>query len=135
MKIVLISCVSMKRDYPTKAKDLYISPWFKGAYRYAKKLQADKIFILSDKYGLLDENAVIEPYDVNISSFKTAELKQWAYGVYESLRKVSNPESDEYIILAGEKYRRYLAGRLKHVKVPLEGYRIGEQLAFFSNNR
>ena len=49
-----------KKDGPAKAKDMYISPLFKGAYRYAHKLSADKIFILSAKYGLLEE--MDEPY-------------------------------------------------------------------------
>ena len=51
MRIVLISCVAKKKSTPAKAKDMYVSPLFKGAYSYAHKLGADRIFVLSAKYG------------------------------------------------------------------------------------
>lgn len=52
VKIVLISCVSKKLDHKAKAKDLYTSPLFKYNLKYAEKIGADKIFILSAKYSL-----------------------------------------------------------------------------------
>ena len=43
-KIVLISCVSKKRDYSCKARDLYISELFKKSLDYAEKVvKADNI--------------------------------------------------------------------------------------------
>lgn len=51
-KIGLISCVSKKLNCKTKAKDLYTSPLFKYSLAYARKLNPDKIYILSAKYGL-----------------------------------------------------------------------------------
>ena len=63
MRVVLISCVSKKKDTPVAAKDMYVSALFKGAYKYAYTLGADKVLILSAKYGLLEETDVIEPYN------------------------------------------------------------------------
>lgn len=45
-KIVLISCVSMKRDVSCKSKDMYISPLFIKSYNYAKSLNPDNIYII-----------------------------------------------------------------------------------------
>jgi len=52
MRIVLISCVAKKEKTPKLAKDMYVSPLFKGAYQYANKIKADKIFILSAKSAI-----------------------------------------------------------------------------------
>ena len=47
-RIVLISCVSKKLPHPARAKDLYVSPLFRLNLQYARKLQPDAIYILSD---------------------------------------------------------------------------------------
>ena len=38
IKICLISCVSQKTNYPTKCKDLYISPLFKKTWNYVRDI-------------------------------------------------------------------------------------------------
>ncbi len=68
MKIALISCVAKKQKNKSQAKDMYVSPLFRGAYRYAKSLGVDKIYILSAKYGLLEELDVVEPYNVTLNT-------------------------------------------------------------------
>lgn len=131
MKIVLISCVAMKNNYPCKAREMYVSPLFKGAYAYAKKLNADKIFILSAKYGLLEEDALIETYNETLNTKVDKEIRVWADNVYAELQQKTDVMSDEFVFLAGEKYRKYLVSRLKNVDVPLKGLGIGKQLAFY----
>ena len=52
-RIALISCTSNKKAHKCPARELYSeSPLFRLAYAFAK-LVADKIFILSAKYGLV----------------------------------------------------------------------------------
>ncbi|MDR3075504.1 MAG: hypothetical protein LBU30_05665 [Candidatus Methanoplasma sp.] len=113
---------------------MYISQLFRGAYRYAKKLNADRVFILSAKYGLLEEYDSIEPYNETLNNKTAAEVKKWADGVLVSLAEKTDLQNDEFVFLAGEKYRKYLVGHLQHVDVPLLGMRIGEQLAFYKEN-
>ncbi len=129
-KIVLISCVSKKLPYLAKAQDLYISPLFKMNLRFAKQLSPNKIFILSAKYGLVDLNKKIEPYNCTLNDIKIGERKDWAKRVLQKLTKVSSLESDEFIILAGEKYREYLINKIKNYKIPLKGLSIGKQLQY-----
>jgi len=74
MKITLISCTKSKRNYPCQAKDMYSpSSLFKYSYEYAKQV-ADKVYILSAQYGLLDENASIVTYERTLNG-KTSEQK------------------------------------------------------------
>lgn len=134
MKIVLISCVAMKNNHPCKAAEMYVSPLFKGAYKYAKKIGADKIFILSAKYGLLDEHTLIEPYNETLNTKTDKEIRIWADNVYADLKQKTDVISDEFVFLAGEKYRKYLVSKLKNVQVPLKGLGIGKQLAFYKEN-
>lgn len=131
MKIVLISCVAMKNNYPCAAHEMYVSPLFKGAYAHAKKLHADKIFILSAKYGLLSEDDRIEPYNETLNNKPDKEIRIWADKVFAELQRKTDVSSDEFVFLAGERYRKYLVTRLKNVEVPLKGLGIGKQLAYY----
>jgi len=129
-KIVLISCASKKKLEKAKAKDLYISLLFKLNLEYAKSLKPDKIFILSAKYGLLDLEEGIEPYDLTLNKIKDKEIKIWADKVLEQLKEKVDLKQDEIIFLAGEKYRKYLIPEIKNYKIPLKNLGIGKQLKF-----
>ena len=129
-RIVLISCVSKKLPYKAKAKDLYISTLFKLNYQYAKFLNPNKIFILSAKYGLLNPELEIESYNETLNTKSSQEIKNWAQEVLIDLKKQTDLEKDEFIFLAGIKYRKFLISHIKNYKVPMDGLTIGRQLAF-----
>lgn len=129
-RIVLISFVSKKLPYKSKAKDLYTSPWFKLSYKYAVSLNPDKIFILSAKYGLLNPEQEIEPYNETLNTKSTQEIKDWAQEVIIDLKKQTDLGKDEFIFLAGTKYRKFLILHIKNYKVPMQGLTIGRQLSF-----
>lgn len=131
--IVLISCVSKKLPRIAKAKDLYISPLFRLSLEYAKCLNADGIYILSAKYGLLPLDEEIAPYEQTLNRMSGRERKQWAQGMLAQLRAVADLRSDRFIILAGEKYREHLVPKIEKYDVPLEKLRIGEQLRRLKN--
>jgi len=128
MNIVLISCVGGKKPYKCKAKDLYESPWFRYAWNYAHSLNPDKVFILSAKYGLVDPEMKIEPYDETLNTKTADKIREWADKVLSSLRERTDLDKDTFIILAGEKYRKYLVDHLRKYDIPMKGFRIGQQL-------
>lgn len=129
-KIVLVSCVSKKLPYKAKAKELYTSPLFKLSMEYAVSLNPDYIFILSAKYGLLNLEKEIEPYNETLNKKTEKEIKFWADKVLDKLGQIANLKQDEVIFLAGEKYRKYLIPQIVNYKVPLKNLGIGEQLKF-----
>ena len=127
MKIALISCTKQKREYKCPARELYSeSAWFREAYCYAR-LVADRIFILSAKYGLVPENMVIEPYNETLRYKKVEERREWGEMVLNELGKVSDLEHDEFIVLAGRFYYENLLPHLVHVELPLEHMPQGER--------
>jgi hypothetical protein len=129
-KIVLISCVSKKLSHAAKAHELYTSPLFQYNLRYAKLLDPDKIFILSAKHGLLDLDEKIEPYNQTLNTMHSNEIKKWADSVLADLQKVSDLEGDEFVFLAGERYRRFLLPHIRNHEIPMRGLGIGKQLKF-----
>ena len=127
-KIVLISCVSKKRTQRSKARDLYISPLFKKNLQYALKLAPDQIFILSAKYGLVGLDEEIEPYNLTLNTMPSNAIKEWASGVILQLSEKADLHNDQFVFLAGVKYRKYLVPHLVHIEIPFEGLTIGRQL-------
>ena len=127
-KIVLISCVNNKLNHKAKAENIYTSPLFKYNIKYAKSLNPDKIYILSAKYGLLSLETEIKPYNKTLNKMTSKEIKVWANNVINKLNKLSNLRKDEFIILAGQKYIKYLIPHIKNYKLQLEGLKIGKRL-------
>lgn len=131
--IVLISCVSMKLNRAAMARDLYVSSLFRKNLAYAESLQPDAVFVLSAKHGLLRMNDVVEPYDLTLNKMGVGEMKAWAKGVLEQLKRCTNIERDRFIFLAGERYRRFLVPAIRRAEVPMLGMTIGRQLQFLNS--
>jgi len=126
LRIALIQCTSRKKANKCPARELYSeSPRFRLAYALAK-LVADKIFILSAKYGLVPEDMIIEPYNETLKEKSAQERREWGDMVLKELNKVCNVERDEFIVLAGEAYHENLLPHLVHFWLPLKGKRQGE---------
>ncbi len=130
--IVLISCVSKKRENKSQAKDLYCSPLFKKNLHYAESLKPDSIYILSALYGLVDLKKEIEPYDKTLNDMSKKENLLWADEVLQQLKKVADLQNDKFVFLAGNNYRKNLLPHIAHYSIPMEGLQIGKQLEWLT---
>ena len=129
MRIALISCSKEKKDYPCPAWELYsASNLFSLSYQYAKK-HADRVYILSAKYGLVAENQIIPPYNQTLKEMNRQQQLNWASGVLAALERECNLSSDHFILLAGNTYCRDLVQRLPNHNLPLDGLRMGERMS------
>lgn len=128
--IALISCASKKRAQAAPAAELYDSTLFRLSLAYARTLEPDVTHILSAKHHLLDLDEVIAPYDLTLNNMPAADVRAWAERVRRQLAGRYDLDRDHFIILAGQKYRRYLLPHLSFYDIPLQGLRIGEQLQF-----
>lgn len=137
LMIALVSCVAQKLDRPAPARDLYTSPLFVGLRRYAET-RADAWFILSAKYGLVDPNEVIAPYELTLNTQGTQARRAWAARVREALAP-KLPPGCAVILLAGQRYREFIEPWLRErghpVSIPLEGLPIGRQLQWLKQHR
>jgi hypothetical protein len=132
-RIVLISCGSRKRDHPAIAAELYTGSLFRYSLEYARSLEPDLIFILSAKHGLVRLDQIIEPYDETLNKKSSAEITAWAESALNCLAKFCALDRDEFIVLAGDKYRKLLLPQMQNAKVPLKGLGIGKQLQYLKN--
>jgi hypothetical protein len=132
--ICLVACASAKVPHPAAAKDLYASALFKKSRAYAERA-FDAWYVLSAKHGLVLPESVLEPYNVTLNSLGVTARRAWADWVFAELRARVGA-GDRVTFLAGMRYREFLEGPLRamgvDVQVPLEGLRIGEQLAQLS---
>jgi hypothetical protein len=96
-------------------------------------LQPDKIFILSAKYGLLNLEKEVGPYNTTLNTMPARHIKAWADRVIIQLNKVADLRKDKIIFLAGEKYRKYLIPYVNNYKIPMEGLSIGKQLKYLKD--
>lgn len=129
-RVVLISCVSKKLSRSAPAQELYVSPLFKLNLAYAKSLKPDAMYVLSAKHGLLALTERIAPYNETLNTKKDPTIRLWATKVLKQLSLENDLARDEFIFLAGERYRRHLISSIVHTKIPLQGLGLGKQLQF-----
>ena len=130
--VVFRSCVKSKRDYACPAKDMYISPLFRGIWSYANTMRPKSIFILSAKYGLLKPDDIIEPYEKTLNNMKANERRTWAENVLSKLRHEVDLQKENFVFLAGMPYREGLLPHIKHYEIPMEGLPFGRQLQWLA---
>lgn len=132
--ICFISCVKKKQNKKCIAKDMYISNYFKYLLKYAYKTNSDKIFILSAKYGVLELNDEIEPYEKCLNNVTEKEKKEWAFKCYNQLKQKNIDFNDKIIWLCGKNYKKYLIKKFRNNIEPLKNYKgIGYQLKFLKD--
>jgi Family of unknown function (DUF6884) len=129
-RVFLVSCASAKRGSAARARDLYVSDWFRKARAYVERV-GGPWFILSAQYGLLPPDRVICPYERTLNTMPLLERQGWARRVADQLSEAA-PNTTHVVFLAGARYREYLGRYLMErgitAEVPMEGLRIGEQL-------
>ncbi len=120
----LVGCGKTKLDHPAPAQDLYVSPLFRAARRYAERC-CDEWVILSGGHGVLLPEAVISPYELSLTKMRLREKEHWADRVTNYLRQHYAELDVRYIGLAGEEYLSRLG---VPVEWPLDGLGIGERV-------
>ena len=128
MKIALLACTKAKKNYSCCAKELYsASHLFNLSYQYAKVF-CDKIYILSAKYGLVEENMYLEPYDLTLNAMSKKERILWSNMVFEKLAHLEDIEKSTFVILAGKNYYLYFYRKLKRYELPLDRLSFGNRM-------
>ena len=134
-RLFLVSCVKTKLRTRARAKDLYVSAWFRKA-RACVESTGCPWGILSAEYGLLHPDEEIRPYEKTLNAMPVAERRAWAYEVLESMDPFL-VGIDTVVFFAGERYREFLEPGLREwgvaVTVPMLGLSQGRQLAWLDD--
>jgi len=132
----LVGCVKMKQSAPSPAKDLYVSPLFRGQ-RQAVEGRCDRWFILSAKHRLLDPELTIEPYEEALHGTSRRHKQSWSAAVLAELQaELGDLDGLHFEIHAGQDYYAYgLADGLVNagatVALPTKGLTLGQKLAYY----
>lgn len=124
--IAFIACSKTKRSVPCKARDMYQGALFKKSLQYCLQ-NYDEVYILSAKYGLLQLDDIIAPYEFTLNQVSRKEKIQWGIRIQSQLKK--HNIMGDFWIYAGKNYYEFLDG-----DVPLRGLPIGKQLQWFNRN-
>ncbi len=89
MKIGLISCTEKKKQYCCPAEDLYSGSNFPRHLKTCKE-KYNKFFIISAKFGLVEPEQSLGPYDLNLADLNDEEKFIWAKFILARLRLVLN---------------------------------------------
>lgn len=133
--VLLVGCVKSKRDVPSPAKDLYVSPLFTRRRSYAEGTHVPW-FVLSAEHGLVDPETVISPYDLALADQSPEYRSAWGQWVVARLRLVVGELAGSVVELhAGDAYVRALHDPLRNagavLRTPVDGMRLGEQLEWY----
>ena len=134
--IVLVGCGKQKQPKPAPAKELYTSALFKASRRYAERV-GDHWYILSAKWGLVDPDTELAPYDMNMARMKAPAQNAWAERQVAALRRRhANAPEFRVILLGGHAYMWYLRAKLRDlgytVLDPLYGKPLGHRLKWLN---
>jgi hypothetical protein len=134
--IGLVACSRTKADQPAPARELYVSPLFRAARAYAEgRYGPGQWLILSARYGLVDPDQVLTPYDLSLRQLTAAQREAWGYRIAIELTD-RFPAGTVLWFHAGALYREAIAPVVAHqVRFPLAGLRIGQQLAWYLQHR
>lgn len=129
MKVVLIACCKTKASGKMPAKDLYQGTLFKNSLEYAQTLHPDRFYILSAEHHLLPLDKEIGYYQNTLNDKSVQEKKEWAAIVLEQMKQEGlDLQNDEFIVLAGDNYCKYLQDALSDYSRPLKGLKYGKQV-------
>lgn len=123
MLIGLVSCGKQKRNTPCCAKDMYTGTYFLLSRRYVTT-RTLVWGILSAKYGLLNPDDLIAPYDLTLSKVTIGERRCWCDRVKQQIETLFG--RPEIIFVGGGLYLEAL--NTFNVVAPFSGLPIGKQM-------
>jgi hypothetical protein len=130
----LISCSKSKGGHRDIARNMYVSPLYRKSVMVAEGWGLS-FSILSAKYGLLEPDETIEPYDLTLKGASKQFKSEWAIKVDEQIR-TSIDRKRHLILLAGDDYYAPLieAGKDRPLGflAPMHGLSLGNRLVFLN---
>jgi hypothetical protein len=86
-EIALIGCSATKTQHGGRAADVYLGKLFKWSLKYCKQRGFERVLILSAKYGVLELDDIIEPYDETLKTKNKKERDDWAVMVERQIKE------------------------------------------------
>lgn len=147
-RVFLIGCGKSKLDRPAPARELYTGALFRKSLAYAEaelgERREGEVYILSAHYGLTALGDELQPYDRTLARMSRDERTAWGWDVAGVMHEVGLlEETGTLVLLAGRAYVDALLEGIREVmretgitgpsvQAPLDGFGIGERLAWLT---
>jgi hypothetical protein len=130
----LVSCSKSKLPHAAPARELYSPSYvFDRSARYVEQ-HCDEWFVLSAKHGLVDPDAVLDPYDETLAGAPKARRDAWAEEVREALRERYEGRPVKFVLMAGRAYSGAVEGLDAEVDEPMKGMGTGFRRQWLAAN-
>lgn len=122
-KVALISCTRRKKPYMCTARELYSeSERFANALAYVENPinQYEKCYVISARYGLVDLDQQLSPYDCDLLEFPPSEQACWAGYIAQLLQWKSVDCKCKVIVHADNLYGNLIIKALEEKGISAE---------------
>lgn len=114
--VAIIPCTAQKSEVGGPARDVWVGGHFQLTLAYAEYF-FDKVYIMSYKYGLIDPNFYIEPYDIDMRLEKAGERIKWWYMMRDHIADLVERDKPDLVAL--------FTGQFERQRIQLEFLRNG----------
>lgn len=133
LTVAVIPCTNQKAKIPGKARDVWSGSHFQFTLAHAERYY-DMVVILSYKYGLIEPDFDIEPYDINIKDSSPREKLEWWWLLRPQIAELSSMMPDLLAIYTGNYERErivdeFVKNGVEDIIIPWKGLGIGERMA------
>lgn len=133
LTVAIIPCTNQKSNIPGRARDVWSGAHFQLTLAHAERYY-DKIMVLSYKYGLIDPDFEIEPYDINIKDSSIKDKLEWWWQLRPQIQELCNTKPDLISIYTGSYERdriikEFVNNGIENLTIPWKGLGIGERMS------
>lgn len=129
----IIPCTNQKSDTPGPAREVWIGAHFQLVLAHAE-LFYERVYVMSYKYGFIEPDFHIEPYDVDMKTAKAADRIRWWFMMRHHIKQLAETKPLLVALYTGTYERdRIMREFVKHgtnqIVLPFEGMSIGQRQA------
>jgi len=130
--IAIIPCTAQKSEVGGPAREVWIGGHFQLTLAYVEYFM-DQIYIMSYKYGIIEPERYIEPYDIDMRLEKASERIKWWYMMREHIEELVEREKPDLVALFTGSFERsriireFVRNKCNNVIVPWVGLGTGER--------
>lgn len=132
--VAIIPCTNQKSNVPGPAREVWQGAHFQLVLAHAEYFY-DKVLVLSYKYGLIEPDTEIEPYDINIKFSPMADKMKWWWMVKDHIKDLCGTKPGLVAIYTGyhtyereRVLREFVRHGVRDVIIPFEGASIGNRM-------
>lgn len=131
-RVAIIPCTNQKSTVPGPAREVWQGANFQLTLYHAEKYY-DRVFIMSYKYGLIEPDTLIEPYDIDLKTASAAERLEWWWTVREHIKKLAEEHPDLIAVYTGKFernrfLREFVRNGYRRLIIPWESDAIGQRM-------